>query len=108
MENWKHSKTIVDGEKYEISGVNIWSYPWIDTGEKIKLKDPLYSQNFTFNVYRIENGEINIEFAAGEFSNCVWGIYEKENKTINSVGSEKKLKKIPFVNSIMKYLGFIK
>lgn len=83
--NWKHIKTLTDGEKYEISGINIWQHDWIDTGEKICLKDPLYSQNYIFNVYRIENTKNNIEFAAGEFSNCIWGIYQKEMESKDSL-----------------------
>lgn len=79
MKNWNHTKTILDGEKYEISGLNIWEHPWINSGDRINLKDPLYQQDYTFAVYRIEEGTITIEFAAGEFSNGVWGIYEREN-----------------------------
>lgn len=78
MKIWKHTKTILDGEKYEINGVNIWSHPWMNTGKTINVKDPLYHQDYTFTIYRIEEVKINIEFASGEFSNSVWGIYERE------------------------------
>lgn len=78
MKNWKHAKTILDGEKYEISGINIWNHSWINTGDQIKIKDPIYNQDYTFHVYRIHEGKSTIEFAAGEFSNTVWGIYERE------------------------------
>jgi hypothetical protein len=79
MKNWKHAKTILDGEQYKIKGINIWDHPWINTGEQMKLKDPIYNQDFSFAIYQIEEGKTIIEFAAGEFSNGVWGIYEKEN-----------------------------
>ncbi|MFH6998067.1 hypothetical protein ACHRVZ_09050 [Flavobacterium sp. FlaQc-57] len=76
---WIHKKTIFDGEKYEIDGINIWDFNWERTDEKIKIKDPLYSQDFIFEVFKIQKDNSDILFAAGEFSNCVWGIYQKEN-----------------------------
>jgi len=77
--HWKHKATIFDGEKFEISGVNIWDFKWKTTEEKINIKDPLYGQSYCFNVYIIESLNTEIIFAAGEFSNCVWGIYLNEN-----------------------------
>ncbi|MDF2457480.1 MAG: hypothetical protein K0R51_3473 [Cytophagaceae bacterium] len=77
MKNWKHTKTILDGEYYEISGVNIWNHTWINTGNQIKIKDPIYNQDYTFTIYKTSDGQTTIEFAAGEFSNNVWGIYER-------------------------------
>jgi hypothetical protein len=29
-------------------------------------------------VYEIETDNLNVRFAAGEFSNCVWGIYQQQ------------------------------
>ena len=75
---WNHQKTIVDGDKFEINGLNIWDYKWAITGEKISVKDPLYGKQYAFNVFEIENKNKKISFAAGEFSNCVWGIYQME------------------------------
>ena len=75
--DWIHKKTITDGENYEINGLNIWNFKWEVTGEKINIKDPLYGQDYCFNVYKIEKKNISIYFAAGEFSNCIWGIYQK-------------------------------
>ena len=76
---WIHSKTIVDSEPFAIEGVNIWDHPWENTGESIAIKDPLYNQDYRFTVYKIATSGKSILFAAGEFSNCVWGIYEKKN-----------------------------
>ena len=76
--NWIHKKTIIDSEDYEINGLNIWNFNWEDTGEKINITDPLYGQNYTFSIYKIGNKNISVYFAAGEFSNCIWGIYQKE------------------------------
>jgi hypothetical protein len=78
MENkWVHIKTILDGENFNIQGLNIWDFRWADTGQRIVVKDPLYNQEYTMNVYEIQNVDTKIIFAAGEFSNCVWGIYQK-------------------------------
>lgn len=77
-EKWIHINTVTDGEKCDIEGVNIWNSEWNRTGEKIQIKDPLYNQDYNFDVYEIENLNKNIKFAAGEFSNCVWGIYIKK------------------------------
>jgi hypothetical protein len=78
-DTWEHIKTIVDGEQFDINGLNIWDSDWKDTGERIQVKDPLYGQDFTFSVYEIIKGQTTAKFATGEFSNCVWGIYLKKN-----------------------------
>ena len=41
--------------------------------------DPHYGTEKVFHVYEVEiNGQIH-RFAAGEFSNCVWGFYLEKN-----------------------------
>ena len=76
---WRFEKTVCDGEEYKINGINIWDVKWEETGKKIKIKDPLYGKFYSFDVYKIQNENVDVLFAAGEFSNCVWGIYLKEN-----------------------------
>lgn len=73
--NWKHIKTIADSEPFHLDGLNIWDFEWQSTGQSIKIIDPSYGQEFTFNVYQISNDSEEVRFSAGEFSNCVWGIY---------------------------------
>ena len=54
-------------------------YNWQTTGKRVKVKDPIYHQDHTFEVWQVEiNGQIH-RFAAGEFSNCVWGFYLEKN-----------------------------
>lgn len=79
-QKWEHIKTIIDGELFNINGCNIWDFQWNDTGERIQIKDPHYGQAFTFSVYQITCGQTTVRFAAGEFSNCVWGIYLQKGK----------------------------
>ncbi|MES2545043.1 MAG: hypothetical protein V4548_09180 [Bacteroidota bacterium] len=81
--DWKHKKTIVDSDKFEIDGLNIWDFEWQYTNEKIRVLDPQYGQSYFFNVYKIQNSGRTILFAAGEFSNCIWGIYTKEETDYN-------------------------
>ncbi|WP_185670500.1 hypothetical protein [Chryseobacterium sp. POL2] len=102
--NWKFSKTIKDGEPYLIQNINIWSKQWNNTGEKINIKDPIYNQNYIFDVYEINNNGKKIIFSAGEFSNNIWGIYEPENiKSKNKVSIRGKL----FISGIILLLSSI-
>jgi len=39
------------------------------------ISDPAYGQRFEFAVYEIVAGDQRTVFAAGEFSNCIWGFY---------------------------------
>jgi hypothetical protein len=76
---WKFLGRCLAGDTFLINGVNVWSGSWqIVTGEQAYVKDPLYGQDFSFQVYTITVGEKQIKFAAGEFSNMVWGFYIPE------------------------------
>lgn len=74
---WQHEITGVDGNT-TLFGVNIFDYDWNDTGEKVKVKDPLYGQEYSFPIYKVFIKGRKRTFAAGEFSNCVWGFYIKK------------------------------
>ncbi|WP_167619136.1 hypothetical protein [Maribellus sediminis] len=75
MSTWKHINTIGDGVKFKINGINVWDHEWISTGEKIIVNDPLYHQEYTIEVYEISTKKKHAKFAAGEFSNGIWGFY---------------------------------
>lgn len=74
---WKCIGWVADGEPLSIEGVNVWSYKWKMLDKIVTVKDPLYGKEHKFEVWRIEPGEgkCPIEFAAGEFSNLIWGFY---------------------------------
>jgi hypothetical protein len=74
---WRHVVTGFDGN-VTLFDVNIFEYQWKSTGETIEVLDPLYKQPHTMCVYKVLIGEEEHEFAAGEFSNCVWGFYTRE------------------------------
>ena len=72
--DWKYETFGPDGQ-CKLFGVNIFDYDWKITGKRVKVQDPVYHQEHTFEVWQVEiNGQIH-RFAAGEFSNCVWGFY---------------------------------
>jgi hypothetical protein len=75
--NWKHIQTLFEGTPFAINGLNIWDCDWQNTGQKVNVKDPLYGQTHTLSVFRISDQDSVVTFAAGEFSNGVWGIYQQ-------------------------------
>jgi hypothetical protein len=83
MNNWKYIGAIIDGKPFKINGYNVWDYDWISlNGETITVSDPRYGQTHKMYVYKIcVEGTKEITFAAGEFSNCVWGFYEPDNSS---------------------------
>jgi hypothetical protein len=69
---------ITFNDSFIINGVDIFKENWVNTGIKTKIKDPLYGEIKTFDVWKITKENYGITFAAGEFSNNVWGIYAKQ------------------------------
>ena len=77
INNWTHFGTCVEGESFVIDEIDVWKNKWVRTGATAKVTDPLYGQEYHFDVYSIYADDHHIEFAAGEFSNAVWGFYTK-------------------------------
>ena len=75
---WKFAGAAPDGQSFKIGGLDVWQYTWRDTKEWVHVVDPLYHQDFTFSVYEIASADRTVFFAAGEFSNCMWGFYVRE------------------------------
>jgi hypothetical protein len=62
---------------FEINGIDVWKHEWIPFGTDVaEVKDPYYNQRFLFQIFSITVGKQFITFAAGEFSNSVWGFYQ--------------------------------
>lgn len=72
--NWKCKATGVDGLCI-LFGVNIFDYTWNATGEQVTVIDPKYRHTYNFNVFTANIAGKQKRFAAGEFSNCLWGFY---------------------------------
>ena len=77
MANWKFVDIVSDGSPVFLNGLNPWEYKWVRLDEPpIVVPHPSYAgQRHEFAVYQITEGKIAVRFAAGEFSNCVWGFY---------------------------------
>lgn len=78
MNNWEYLGSSADSSIFIIRGVDVWKYEWIQVMcAKAKIKDPIYQQDFLFDLYEIKANDCIIRFAAGEFSNCVWGFFKE-------------------------------
>ena len=77
-ESWTFVGSCRDGVRFEIDGLNVWDFEWRKTA-RANVKDPLYGQALEFNVYEIATRTRSIRFAAGEFSNNVWGFFAPAN-----------------------------
>ena len=71
---WIHRATGTDGNVV-LFGTNIFDHKWNSTGEEVEIIDPMYRQKHLFSVYKVIVKGREYTFAAGEFSNCVWGFY---------------------------------
>lgn len=72
---WEFIMSGSSGDALTLKGVDLWQCNWKDTGRKANVTDPMYMKTNAFTIWQvIINGEI-VEFAAGEFSNDVWGFY---------------------------------
>ena len=75
---WEYETFGPDGQ-CKLFGVNIFDCDWQPTRKRVKVQDPIYHQDHTFEVWQVEiDGQIH-RFAAGEFSNGVWGFYLEKN-----------------------------
>jgi hypothetical protein len=75
---WEFAGAVPDGQSLTIGGLDVWKHEWTDTKERAHVKDPRYHQDFTFYVWEIRSGDRIVTFAAGEFSNCMWGFYVRK------------------------------
>ena len=73
---WKFVGVNYDEKTFLIDGINVFAHGWKSVdGEIAQVSDPLYGQARRFSVYEITEKNSTIRFAAGEFSNGVWGFY---------------------------------
>jgi len=74
---WKHRITGVDGNTM-LFGVNIFQYKWRSLGKCVRVVGSQDGREYNFYVYSVQIKKQEYVFAAGEFSNCVWGFYTPE------------------------------
>jgi len=77
MKEWKFVNIVADGQPIMVNGVNPWNHEWVSLDkEPIEVPHPSYpNQKHKMRQYKIVTGNKTIIFAAGEYSNCVWGFY---------------------------------
>mgnify|MGYP003376140320 CR=1 FL=1 len=76
---WKFETAGPDG-LCNLFGVKIFNYDWHDCRETAVVTDPHYNVEKTFHVYEVEIEGKMRRFAAGEFSNGVWGFYLEQDQ----------------------------
>ena len=76
---WKFVAIVIDGDSVSLHGHDPWPLKWVDTREPaITVAHPSYPlQRHRMSVYDLPTSP-PVRFAAGEFSNCVWGFYVPE------------------------------
>jgi len=76
--SWQFAGSARENEPFEIRGVNVWSQGWqVAAGEEAHVNDPVYGKGYIFRVFHIQDGDEQIEFAAGELSDGLWGFYTR-------------------------------
>lgn len=76
---WKFETAGPDG-LCRLFGVNIFQCDWRDCRETATVRDPHYGVEKKLRVYEAQvNGRLR-RFAAGEFSNGVWGFYLEQEE----------------------------
>jgi hypothetical protein len=63
---------------FGIGGLDVWRHQWKSTRVRALVKDPHSQQDLTFDVSEIRHGDRAVRFAAGEFSNGMWGFYVRK------------------------------
>ena len=75
-EGWRFVSIGFEGADTDVSGVNPWQVEWTSTRHRITVAHPQYpDQRHLFTVWQVTGTEPPLTFAAGEFSNGVWGFY---------------------------------
>lgn len=73
---WRLVSIDFEGRSVDIGGVNPWNCEWVPTHGKVTVAHPSYpSQRHTMNTYELTGSDGPVAFAAGEFSNGVWGFF---------------------------------
>ena len=74
---WRFVCIGFEGDPVDIGGgLNPWTVTWRSTREWIVVSHPQYPlERHSMSVYEVEGPEPLVTFAAGEYSNGVWGFY---------------------------------
>ena len=79
---WLFAGSAKEGEHFEIRGVNVWGQGWqVAAGQEAQVNDPVFGKTYIFRVFHIQDDDGPIEFAAGEISPGLWGLYTRESES---------------------------
>ena len=75
-EGWRFVSIGPEGEPTDVGDVDPWRVEWTPTHRRIVVAHPDYpDQRHVLEVYEVVGSSPPIIFAAGEFSNGVWGFF---------------------------------
>lgn len=73
---WQLVRICFEGQQTDVAGAQLRQVEWASTGERITVAHPQYpAQRHVMSVYEVAGSDPAVRFAAGEFSNGVWGFY---------------------------------
>ena len=73
---WRFLHVGFEGDQVELDGVRLWGVDWGRSQGRIVVAHPSYpDQRHLMWIYRIPTERGVVAFAAGEFSNGVWGFF---------------------------------
>lgn len=74
---WLYVGAVGSSEPFAINGLDVWQHRWqrVEEVPRAAVRDPHYGQPYEMDVYRITEGLQTAVFAAGEFSNGIFGFY---------------------------------
>jgi hypothetical protein len=73
---WRFLSIGLEGDVVDLGGVNVWDQEWAPMATSITVAHPENpSQRHAMDVFQVPGSSPPIVFAAGEFSNGVWGFY---------------------------------
>lgn len=73
---WRFVSIGHEGQQTDVAGVNPWEVEWTATGSRITVAHPQYpAQRHAMSIYEVTGSVPPMRFAAGEFSNGVWGFF---------------------------------
>ena len=76
---WRFVSIGLEGDAVDLGGINPWKASWAGTGQSIVVGHPSYPwQRHDLPVYTAEGPDGPVTFAAGEYSNGVWGFFARE------------------------------
>lgn len=74
---WRFLHIGLEGDSVELDGVRLWDADWSRSLGEVVVAHPQHpSQRHTMSIRRVRDRSVEVEFAAGEFSNGVWGFFQ--------------------------------